>query len=208
MPLAITQAAAYINQRAPRVTVSRDMEILENNDSERAKLLQKDIRDPRRDGQASNSIIITWYVSFEHLRQMRDSAARLLALMSQFDREAILDHLLQGQYLENANKEVDFEDDIATLKVYSLVNAGVRNSLFDMHQLVQCSTKTWLAVQGELTRWQKRYIDILDKAFPTGDHANWPTCQALFPHVEAMVSRRLEDVDSCIVRWGGSHPYH
>jgi hypothetical protein len=47
MPLAITQAAAYINQRAPRMTVSRYREILEHDDDERTKLLQKDIRDPR-----------------------------------------------------------------------------------------------------------------------------------------------------------------
>jgi hypothetical protein len=91
MPLAITQAAAYIEQAAPRMTVSKYREILVKNDSERAALLQKDVRDPRRDRQASNSIIMTWHVTFTHLRQTRDSAARLLALMSLFDREAIPD---------------------------------------------------------------------------------------------------------------------
>jgi hypothetical protein len=96
MPLTITQAAAYIKQAAPRMTVSKYREILVKNNSERAALLQKDVRDPRRDRQASNSIIMTWHVTFTHLRQTRDSAARLLALMSLFDREAIPDHLLQG----------------------------------------------------------------------------------------------------------------
>lgn len=67
MPLAISQAAAYVNQRAPRVTVSKYLDELRRNDHDRAKLLQVDIRDPRRDGQASNSILTTWYVSFEYL---------------------------------------------------------------------------------------------------------------------------------------------
>jgi hypothetical protein len=40
MPLAITQAAAYIEQAAPRMTVPKYMEILEKNDGERAALLQ------------------------------------------------------------------------------------------------------------------------------------------------------------------------
>jgi hypothetical protein len=39
MPLAIAQAAAYIEQAAPRMTVSKYREILGENDSERAKLL-------------------------------------------------------------------------------------------------------------------------------------------------------------------------
>ena len=85
------------------MTVSKYMEILVKNDSERAALLQKDVRDARRDRQASNSIIMTWHVTFTHLRQAHDSAARLLALMSLFDREAIPDHLLKGQYAEAAD---------------------------------------------------------------------------------------------------------
>ncbi|KAK5099533.1 hypothetical protein LTR70_002434 [Exophiala xenobiotica] len=198
MPLAITQAAAYINQRAPRVTVSKYLEGLQRSDTDRAKLLQQDIRDPRRDGQASNSIITTWHVSFHHIRQTRSSAARLLALMSLFDREAIPDHLLQARYLEQDSEreseneydedENGFEDDIMTLRSYSLVNIGMSDHLFDMHRLVQFSTKKWLELHGELACWQGRYISILDTAFPTGDYVNWTTCQGLFPHVEAVVS--------------------
>jgi hypothetical protein len=150
MPLAITQAAAYIEQAAPRMTVSKYREMLEKNDSERAALLQKDVRDPRRDRQASNSIIMTWHVTFTHLRQTRDSAARLLALMSLFDREAIPDYLLEGRYAEVADGPTDFEDDIATLRAYSLIGIGVSDRLFDMHRLVQLSTQKWLEIHSEL----------------------------------------------------------
>jgi len=201
MPLAITQAAAYISQRAPRVTVSKYLEGLEKSDADRAKLLQQDIRDPRRDGQVSNSAITTWHVSFEHIRQTRDSAARLLALMSLFDREAIPDNLLHERYLDenskNGNNKDDntFENDIATLRAYSLISVGVSAHLFDMHRLVQFSTKKWLEIHGELPRWQGRYVRILDEAFPTGEYANWPTCQALFPHIEALMSYRVTSED-------------
>ena len=204
MPLAMSQAAAYVNQRAPRVTVSKYLDELRRSDYGRAKLLQVDIRDPRRDGQASNSILTTWYVSFEYLRQKRDSAARLLSLMSLFDREGIPDYLLRDRYQKEPhgeyehkntnenqgageNNEIDLEDDIATLRAYDLIGVGVvSDQLFDMHRLVQFSTKTWLEMHDELQRWQERYIDILGAAFPAGNYANWATCQALFPHVEAM----------------------
>ena len=197
MPLAITQAAAYINQCAPRMTVSKYLERLRRSDTNRAELLQQDIRDPRRDGQASNSIITTWYVSFEYIRQARDSAARLLSLMSLFDREAIPDNLLQKRYLEedggkseneNDKDEHDFENDIMTLRAYNLISIGVSDHLFNMHRLVQFSTKKWLELHGELAYWQGRYISILDTAFPTGDYVDWTTCQGLFPHVEAVTS--------------------
>jgi len=183
MPLAISQAAAYIDQCAPRMTVSRYIEILKKNDNERDRLLQKDIRDSRRDRQASNSIIITWHVTFTHLRQIRDSAARLLALMCLFDREAIPEYLLRGRYMEAQDSATDFEDDIAALRGYDLIGIGVSGDLFDMHRLVQLSTQKWLEMREELVGWQERYIDTMDAVFPTGDYANWVTCQALFPHI-------------------------
>ena len=46
MPLAVTQAAAYIEQATPRMTVSKYTGTLEKNDSERAVLLPKDVRGP------------------------------------------------------------------------------------------------------------------------------------------------------------------
>jgi hypothetical protein len=77
IPLAITQAAAYIKQRAPWITVSTYLNELSKSDRDRASLLEKDVGDIRRDGRASNSIISTWQISFEHIREVRASAARL-----------------------------------------------------------------------------------------------------------------------------------
>ncbi|KAK5082564.1 hypothetical protein LTR70_007670 [Exophiala xenobiotica] len=209
MPLAITQAAAYINQLGSRMTVTGYLDRLAQSDGDRDTLLRKDIRDPRRDGQASNSIIITWHTSFEHIRYTRGSAARLLALVSLFDREGIPQSLLQGQYtspaeeerlsqeasMPHTNGQYEFEDDLTILRAYSLISAGTNDQLFDMHQLVQFSTKKWLELHDELGRWQMRYARVLSDAFPTGDHANWPTCQALFPHVEALMAYRVENED-------------
>lgn len=181
------------------MTVSKYMAILETNESERATLLQKDVQDPRRNRQ-SNSIIMTWHVTFTHLRQTRDSAARLLALMSLFDREAIPDHTLQGRYVEGTDGgQTDFEDDLVTLRAYSLISVGVNEHLFNMHRLVQLSTQKWLEIHTELQGWQERYVDLFGAAFPTGDYTNWTTCQALFPHMEAMERYRVTDADHVLV---------
>jgi tetratricopeptide (TPR) repeat protein len=188
MPLAITQAAAYISQRAPRATVSRYLQDLHKGDRDRAKLLEMDIEDSRRDGTASNSIIATWQISFEHILRARPSATRLLSLMSLFDRQGIPESLLSGRYQEDNDASPDFEDDLNTLISFSLVATDVDGHQFEMHRLVQFSTRKWLELQGELEGWREKYVRLMDDSYPVGRYENWKVCQALFPHAQAAVA--------------------
>ncbi|KAF2500541.1 TPR-like protein [Lophium mytilinum] len=189
MPLAITQAAAYINQRAPRITVSRYLEDLSRGDEEGVSLLKKDVGDSRRDGSSSNSIIATWQMSFEHIRQIKPSAARLLSLMSLFDRQGISESLLDHHYQEGDVKD-DFEEDIHTLRSYSLIGTNIDGNVFEMHRLVQFATKAWLEMNDELEKWKEQYIEVLYEAFPVGRYENWKTCLDLFPHAESVLRYR------------------
>ncbi|KAH8645407.1 hypothetical protein BX600DRAFT_164630 [Xylariales sp. PMI_506] len=104
MPLAIVQAAAYISQRAPRYSARQYLEQFRKSDHKKESLLNREGGQLRRDGEAKNSIIITWQISFEHIRQTRPSAADLLSLMSFFDPQSIPDFLLYGQN-EDQNTE-------------------------------------------------------------------------------------------------------
>lgn len=184
MPLALTQAAAFIKQRAPRMSISRYLKDIRKSNHDRARLLEKDMGDSRRDGRASNSIIATWQISFIYLRERKPSAAQLLSLMSLFDRQGIPESLLQNTYRGNGN-EVDFEDDIHTLTSFSLVEMSADGSSFEMHGLVQFSTKKWLELCNELEYWKETYVALMDESYPVGRPENWPICQALFPHAQA-----------------------
>jgi hypothetical protein len=62
IPLAITQAAAFISNGAPRMNVSRYLELFNENES---SLLNKDAGDLRRDPEVPNAVIATWQVSFK-----------------------------------------------------------------------------------------------------------------------------------------------
>jgi tetratricopeptide (TPR) repeat protein len=199
IPLAITQAAAYIKQRAPRTTVSTYLNELSRSDRDRARLLEKDVGDIRRDGRASNSIISTWQISFEHIREVRASAARLLSLMSFFDRQGIPEILLQSYY-KDSDDDVNFEDDLHTLISYSLLAINVEGNEFEMHRLVQFSTKKWLELYNELEKWKEKYIAIIGKAFPTGDFEDWDLCQRLFPHAEVVLAYKPKNHDY-IAQW-------
>jgi hypothetical protein len=97
MPLAIVQAAAYISQRAPRYSVREYVKDFQKNDRKRTSLLNREGGQLRRDREAKNSIIITWQISFDYIREIRPSAADLLSLMSFFDRQGIPEALLRSQ---------------------------------------------------------------------------------------------------------------
>jgi tetratricopeptide (TPR) repeat protein len=95
MPLAIVQAAAYISRRAPRYSTAKYLEEFRKSERKRLSLLTNDNGQLRRDSQAKDSIVATWQISFEYIRQTRPSAAELLALMSFFDRQGIPEDVLR-----------------------------------------------------------------------------------------------------------------
>ncbi|KAI4090169.1 MAG: hypothetical protein L6R37_007936 [Teloschistes peruensis] len=167
MPLAISQAATYIRQRAPRTTVSKYLKVFQRSEKDQASLLNNAVQDRRRDGRASNSILGTWQISFEYIRTDRPSAARLLSLMSLFDRQGIPEELITFRY-EEKQSTADFEEDIEVLRSFSLVALGMENDVFEMHRLVQFATRKWLEQRQELERWKERYIAIMADAFPLG----------------------------------------
>ncbi|KAK4121237.1 hypothetical protein N657DRAFT_623449 [Parathielavia appendiculata] len=103
MPLAISQAAAYINRRAPRVTVRDYNDMLRNHDK-KGTLLGAEYQELRRYGVASNSILTTWMVTFDQLQRERPTAADLLSLMTFFSPQSIPEWVLKSLYDRNARK--------------------------------------------------------------------------------------------------------
>ncbi|KAJ5557363.1 hypothetical protein N7494_001278 [Penicillium frequentans] len=211
MPLAIVQAAGYIRSRAPRYSVSRYLAEFRNNDRKAINLLKQEGNPLYRDWEASNSVLVTWQMSFDHIRQKQPSAADLLSLMCFFDRQGIPEHLLRVQDTRNrdTNSELvndsaddgeisgsesdivdEFEDNIATLRGYSFISIVEDGSVFTMHRLVQLATRTWVESHGRLAIWTERFINNLCTAFPIGTYENWDTCGSFFPHVKSALSQR------------------
>ncbi|CZR51282.1 related to kinesin light chain [Phialocephala subalpina] len=220
MPLAVVQAAAYINQRTPRCSVRQYIEKFQKTDRNKTSLLAHEAGHLRRDREAKNSIIITWQISFDYIHQERPSAADLLSLMSFFDRQGISEDLLRsGGEAGNSNRDFDnqdgnsnghdeedsrsetsvtdeFEDDILMLRNYSFIFVNIVESTFGMHRLVQLATRKWLEAHRQLERWKQQYIKRLCAEFPTGKYENWAKCGALFPHVQLALAQQPEGDDS------------
>jgi hypothetical protein len=176
MPLAIIQATAYISHRAPRYSVQQYLQDFHKSDRKKSSLLNYTEGQLRRDWEATNSIIITWQISFNYIRQTRPTAADLLSLMSFFDRQGIPEALVQnrtghgsvrqdrkGQYrdYDNSNdgetssqssQSDEFEDDVMALRNFSFISINADRTTFEMHRLVQLATRKWLEAHGQLER--------------------------------------------------------
>ena len=189
VPLAISQAAAYIQQRAPRMTVSRYLKDFQRSERDRASLLNVVIRDRRRDCQALHSILTTWQISFEYIQEVRSSAAQLLSFISFFDRQGISEELLICRY-RISDSTSDFEDDVHMLRSYSLIIMNTRSDVFEMHRLVQFATRRWLEQNDKPEEWKEKYITTMAEMFPVGRYENWERCQVLFPHAELALGYR------------------
>ncbi|KAF6803318.1 Kinesin light chain 5, partial [Colletotrichum plurivorum] len=123
IPLAINQAAAYIHRRSPRVTVESYLEEFHNSERRKGTLLRSDRGDVQRYEDVSNSVVVTWQVTFEQIKQKQPRAADLLSLMSYFQAENIPEYMLHNyrsgiivseesddEHGETIND--DFEDDL------------------------------------------------------------------------------------------------
>ncbi|KAK3898337.1 hypothetical protein C8A05DRAFT_47313 [Staphylotrichum tortipilum] len=222
VPLAISQAAAYMQARAPRSSPEKYLREFRESERKRSKLLEHDAGDLRRDGGASNAILTTWQISFDYIRSKRRSAADLLSLMSFFDRQGIPEWVLNpsqiakdamrarglkgvgegdsndgnnaidGDIDDSADDDADsgFEDDIAMLRDYCLIVTDEAGDQFEMHGLVQLSTRRWLEAFGRQETFKQQCIERMAALFPTGEYENWATCRSLFAHVQVALSYR------------------
>ncbi|OQE34388.1 hypothetical protein PENCOP_c018G06557 [Penicillium coprophilum] len=191
IPLAITQAAAYIANRLPLVTVSAYLRLFHESESKRTRLLQnEDSADLRRDPSIRYAVITTWQLSFEQIRQERPAATDLLSLMSMFDRQGIPEDLVR----DHDQDILDFHDALAPLLSYSLIRLEINERLFDMHRLVQLSVRAWLDMHQQLYGWQAKSRGIMARAFPDGNYESWTQCRSLLAHANSVL-QSICDVD-------------
>ncbi|KAL2122300.1 hypothetical protein VTJ04DRAFT_2755 [Mycothermus thermophilus] len=202
VPLAISQAAAYIKSRKGRCSIK---DYLKEFRRAAHKFLERNERDSRRDGAASNAVFITWQKSFRHIRAQRASAADLLSLMSSFAPQGIPEWVLKHSDVDPQSSVYDpkeFDGDILMLQDYCLVTPHGSDDLFKMHSLVQLSTRRWLGVSGKHDAFQTEFIKRLSSSFPIKprnlDIQTFKTCRSLFPHVQAASEMQPSGTTACL----------
>jgi len=181
LPLAITQAAAFVNENY--CTLQDYIEMLRASESDQIELLNEDLYDPRRDMDAPNSVVQTWKLSFDLVRKRKPRAAEILGLMAVLDRQGIPVSLLR----RDGERSIDFTPAMGILRSFSLIEAEKGGEIFAMHRLVQLCTYSWLQKENRIGSCQSDAVKLLSREFPNGEPHNWKTCELLLPHARKVI---------------------
>jgi len=176
LPLAIAQAAAYINENG--ITLAEYLSLLEDQEQNVVELLSEEFEDDGRYWDIKNPVITTWLISFEQIKRRDPLAAEYLSFMSCVDAKDIPHSLLPPA--QSRKKETDA---IGTLSAYSFVSRRPRDQSLDLHRLVHLATRNWLRTEGLLSEWTAKTIARLEDIFPDDDHQNRALWRAYLPHV-------------------------
>lgn len=182
LPLAITQATAYISEE--EVPLAHYLDLLRPGDLDTSDLLEQNYYDPGRDPEIQNLIFLTWQISFDRITKQKPRAAEILSFMAVLDGQAVSDILLRQ---ENERK-VDFDTGIGTLKAFSLISEEENGAIFNMHRLVQLATQKWLEHQHVLVDWQEKALTAVFTSCPLDDnYENWATWETVSPHIQVVL---------------------
>ncbi|CAN9472976.1 unnamed protein product [Alternaria alternata] len=186
LPLAIVQAAAYVNENG--IALSEYLVLLEEQEQDVIDLLSEDFDDDGRYEDVKNPVATTWLVSFEHIRRLDPLAAEYLSFMSCIDPKGIPQSLLPPA--QSRKKETDA---IGTLDAYSFVSKRAADEALDVHRLVHLAMRNWLRTNNEWLVWADKTLErLVEVIYPDG-HGNKKVRKACLPHAHYIVGCTAEE---------------
>jgi tetratricopeptide (TPR) repeat protein len=179
LPLAITQAAAYINCNP--VSVEEYLGHVEGTEPNLVYIMSEEMGDHTRHKHAANAVAKTWLVSFDQIVRQNADAALLLQYMSCIEWKAI-----PRSILPVIEPEARMTTAIGTLWSYSFITTRNGSQTYDMHRLVHLAARIWVREEGLTAEAQKRALDHLSNIFPSADYYNREVWREYMPHAARM----------------------
>lgn len=175
LPLAIVQAAAYINENG--IGAGDYLSLLKEKEEDVIDLLSEDFEDEGRYHDMKNPVATTWLISFEAIRQRDPLAADYLSFMACVDAKDIPQSLLPSG--PSRKKETEA---IGTLQGYSFIAKRSADSSISIHRLVHLATRNWLRKERLLRNCTRRVISRLSELLPDIDHMDREVWRSYIPH--------------------------
>ncbi|CRG92730.1 hypothetical protein PISL3812_09796 [Talaromyces islandicus] len=173
LPLAITQASAYIIQNG--IDLSTYLALLQEQEQDAVKLLSEDFKDPGRYNDIQNPVITTWLISFQQIQHQDPLAADYLSFIACIDPRNIPQSLLPQP--TSRKQKVDA---LGLLNAYSFTNGQEQH--IGMHRLVYIATRNWLQKNALFSDWIQRVAEHLQNVFPDDHHTNRELWREYLPH--------------------------
>jgi tetratricopeptide (TPR) repeat protein len=196
LPLAIAQAAAYLNKN--RMPVAKYLRLLRNTENDIVSLMSREFRDNTRYKESANAVADTWIVSFSQIREHHKVAADLLAFMSCIEWKAIPRSLLPCM-----QSEVEMEDAIGTLCGYSFLtkrsddtrdddaqefreesdeSVGEEEGWYDIYRLVHLATNICVSEHGTAATVTEEAVRHVTEVFPWDEYESREVWRMYLPH--------------------------
>jgi UDP-2,3-diacylglucosamine pyrophosphatase LpxH len=186
LPLALVQAAAYINAnnitlQDYRSGLAKQKEgVLERrNEWLKSKQEERDTDDP---------VSRTLLSSIDRIRDNKLAVAYLSLAACVYQKDISLELL-------EAHSFHDKENAIKLLDAYALVIRRPAESAIDVHWLVHRALRGWLRNQGTLDQWTQTAITRLFSVFPDHNYGNTSKWRRLLPHAKNALSQSLSDLE-------------
>jgi len=186
LPLAVTQAAAYLNRN--QISIPEYLCLLRGTEQDLIDVMSTEFHDNNRYKGTGNAIATTWLVSFDQIRTSDAAAANLLMFMSHIEPKAI-----PRSILPSTASEHEVVHAIGTLCSYAFLSRRRESAVYDMHSLVHMATRIWMRKHGLVEEAARIAIRHVARVFPTDDHGNHNQWQEYMPHALKLVQRNREN---------------
>ncbi|KAF2433970.1 kinesin light chain 1 [Tothia fuscella] len=192
LPLAIVQAAAYMN--ISKKTVKAYLSLMAAQNVELVSLLSEESKDKLQHSGRNNPVTITWLISLERIRRGSPLAAEYLFLMAGIDRKDIpLDFLSTISSSESGAA-------VEILNKYALITKRPAESALDLHRLVHLNMRKWLQTQKWLDEWNYKAVLRLLQVFPDPNPGSRSRWRRLLPHARYALSQGVAKEDEARMR--------
>ena len=203
LPLAIRQAAAYLNMN--KMPITKYLRLLRSTEQEAVGLINKEFLDDTRYRGSANAVATTWVVSFNQLKTRDAAAADLLAFMSCIEWKAI-----PRAILPKVRPKHRMEEALGTLRGYSFLiqrengdwqgrehgrrrtGKSGREEWFDMHRLVHLATRIWINHYDNAAERREGAVQHVTKVFPSHKYKNRALWRAFLPHALRLLESEQE----------------
>ncbi|KAN0072117.1 hypothetical protein V8E54_009846 [Elaphomyces granulatus] len=175
LPLAITQAASYINETA--ISIATYLSLLQSQENVMVELLSQNFEDEWRYAGINNSVAVTWLISFHQIQKLNPLAVDYLLFISRIDPRDIPLSLLPPD-----SSQVKQQNALGLLKAYSFITGQTDDQTVSLHRLVHVATRNWLQNGGMLEQWTVNAGKRLRDIFPSNSHKNRILWREYLPH--------------------------
>jgi tetratricopeptide (TPR) repeat protein len=181
LPLAIVQAAAFINNN--NVSVSRYILLFKHTGTE-SELFSERFEDRSRYREMDSTVAKTWHISFNQIQRQDQLAAEYLSFIACIDRIEIPQSLLPpgGSLVQQVKA-------LGTLTAYAFITERqqtpqelYQERFIYMHRLVHMASAWWLDGHNKRAIWAGRAVARLEELVPHGGHERKATWTKYLSH--------------------------